>query len=507
MAGKIVLGKTHEDLEREEAKKQREKEAQIQNSIAERQAKIEALHKKQATNKIIIISAASAIAAGLTFFGIYNTFFKKGITLEEDVAPYVTDTISTLSFPYAGLDNYLSDNCDTLFRNYAQINSNSVNQLVVDRTSCYVNRVRPITSNLAQVYFSVDIESIENDTVITDEKLLREIRKQTTGSDTITQNTIDYNDIPMIMDDDVEPVSNTSYSGLKIVNLSNKEEAIEIDEKSSTENSAVEKIDSSEEIISNDDSTIDNLIDDSIEDSNIVDLPEDFEIDPNLDSDIDSDTDDPIGDLPEDPFENSNPTVETPNDSKNTNKIKDENGNVVEYYLDSDGRYYRIGNNTRERYNFLVVIDYFYKYDGETPVAGGYRPVTDLILYTLNDINQTEFDSEENPIVSNPAFEFEGEPLDENTTEKIRIKVDKTLLDLYEMRDVSQDFMNYRTFNSYDATYVQLDDIKVYAQPNYLGYNTFVKYTILTNQGFTYSIQTYMTVEESGNSYVIKDIL
>lgn len=510
MAGKIVLGKTHEDLEREEARKQREKEAEIQNSIAERQAKIEALHKKQSTNKIIIISAISAISAGLIFFGTYNTFFKKGITMEEDVAPFVSGAVANLNFPSPGLDNYLHDNIDTLFYNYASVNSSSVNQLIVDKNSCYVNRVRPLSGNVAQVYFSVDVESIENDTVITDAELLKKIKQQQMN-DTLPQGS--YRDNPIMTTDtyDMEPVSYTSdfkisnmtyTSDLKIVNLSNKAEESSNEEKTKPAAKPADEVESSEAESSEDAMPV--------EDESIVEPSDDSIIDDPIEEPIDdSDTsiDEPIDDdFTADSTPENNPTTETPSNTQATNKIKDANGNIIEYYYGIDGNYYKTGNVTRQRYNFVIVIEYFYKYDGDTPVAGGFRPVSNLILYTLNDISQTEF-NEANPIEESELLKFNGVPLDENTTEKIRIKVDKTLQDLYEMRDVSQDFMNYRTFNTYDATYVQLDDIVVYAEPNLLGFNTSVEYTILTNQGFIYKIQTYMKVEESGNSYVIKDIL
>ena len=50
---KLNLGKTPEQQKAEEAKKQREIEAEIQKSIMERQKKIVALHKKQKSNKIL----------------------------------------------------------------------------------------------------------------------------------------------------------------------------------------------------------------------------------------------------------------------------------------------------------------------------------------------------------------------------------------------------------------------------------------------------------------------
>ena len=76
---KITLGKSPEEQAAEEAKKQRELEAEIQQSIHERQQKIIALHKKQTTNKIIIGVITAIIVIALLIFGTYNTFFKQGL--------------------------------------------------------------------------------------------------------------------------------------------------------------------------------------------------------------------------------------------------------------------------------------------------------------------------------------------------------------------------------------------------------------------------------------------
>ena len=56
---RLVLGKTPEQLRAEEAEKQREIEAQIQEATRQRQAKIEALHKKQKTTLIKPLTPAS----------------------------------------------------------------------------------------------------------------------------------------------------------------------------------------------------------------------------------------------------------------------------------------------------------------------------------------------------------------------------------------------------------------------------------------------------------------
>ena len=174
---KVVLGKTPEQLREEEAKKQRELEAQIQEAQLERQAKLVALHKKQKTTKIAIISATCLSAAILVTFGTYNTFFKKTITV-EDVVPTINASIDYLRFPVSGLDGYIRDNCESLFTHYAssKISSDNIKSISVDPNSCYITKVRPLNSTLAQVYFSVDVVVTENDTEVTDPNIIRQLK-------------------------------------------------------------------------------------------------------------------------------------------------------------------------------------------------------------------------------------------------------------------------------------------------------------------------------------------
>ena len=93
---KMVLGKTPQELEAERAKKAREQEAEIQASILERQRKIQALHSKQKSNKIIIILIVFLIAGVLVTFGTYNTFFKQGLTMDE-VQSSINQSMSRLT--------------------------------------------------------------------------------------------------------------------------------------------------------------------------------------------------------------------------------------------------------------------------------------------------------------------------------------------------------------------------------------------------------------------------
>lgn len=494
---KIVLGKTKDDLDREEAKKQREKEAEIQNYISERQMKLEALHKKQTKNKMILIAAISVIATSLTFFGVYNTFFKKGITMENDVNPAIRGAVSGLSFPSDGLDNYIRDNCEAMFNKHFNINNNQVDHIYVDKNSCNIRKVNAYSSTMAQVWFSVDVTTVEKDHEITDSYILNQI--ENINRMTETASSYENNDSKF------EFASNEiSFNDTLQFTAATKKDP-SVDDSSVNDDSSTSK-DSKVESKKEDSSSKDNSSEESIVDSMSVDsMPDDtsYGNDSYEDSDVvDSDI------IDSDDMNSSNDTMSSEGESSTTtnktNVIRDNNGNVIEYYY-KNNTYYQVGNSITNRYNFVVGIEFFYEYDGDTPVTSGFRPVTDLILYTLNDVDQTDFDKD---LTVSPYYEFKEETrLDSNETEKIRVKVDKTLQDLYEMRDVSQDFMNYRTFNTYNAKYVSLDKIDSYSEDDYLGYNTYIEYTILTSQGFTYQIKTYLKVEPSGNSYVITKIL
>ena len=125
-------------------------------------------------------------------------------------------------------------------------------------------------------------------------------------------------------------------------------------------------------------------------------------------------------------------------------------------------------------------------------------------LYSLETVDQTNFKE----ITVYDALDCDEETLkDEETIQKVTIKIDKTLQDLYEGRDTSQDFLNYYKFNTYDARYDGINSVKVYNTTNALGFNTHVRYTITTSQGFQYTADTWMLVEPSGNSYIIKGML
>lgn len=181
---KMVLGKTPQELEAEKAKRIREQEAEIQQSIIERQKKIQALHAKQKSNKIIIIISTIAIVGVLVTFGTYNTFFKQGLTMDE-VNHQILAYTQQSKFPSEGLDNFVRDNCEVLFKKYMSINNanaKNIESISVDKDSCHILKLRKLNSTLAEVYFSVDISVKDKDSVVTDPVIIEQLKRNGFGN-------------------------------------------------------------------------------------------------------------------------------------------------------------------------------------------------------------------------------------------------------------------------------------------------------------------------------------
>lgn len=470
---RLVLGKTPEQLRAEEAEKQREIEAQIQEATRQRQAKIEALHKKQKTTKIAVIATVSAVSAILLVFGTYNTFFKKTLTL-EDVQPSINSSINSLNFPSEGLDNYIRENCEPLFMKYMtyDLKNSNIQSVEVDKNSCYVSRVKKLNSTLAQVYFSVDVIVHENDKEVTDPKIIDSLKKSGL-------------------------LSNTPQS----TQTTQTTETTETTDSNTESTTTTEPVESSTEPDSKAESSTD---------SN----PENNVVDNAANPGNSSKNSDDSSSNPE-PVAADTPTgVANAEDGGYSSNTSETQISLDQYYLGDKGKIMQKGSTSTVRYNFYVPIEFYYVYSGgydeETGqpigsvVAGGFRPAGDMTLFTLEQPDVHTFDE----IAYNSSFICDEETiLDEETTRQIQVKVDKTLSDLYEGRDTSQDFYNYRKFNGFSAEYAGITELKSYSQKNAFGMNTHVTYSIKTSQGFIYTLETWMDVEQDGNSWVIKEML
>lgn len=154
------------------------------------------------------------------------------------------------------------------------------------------------------------------------------------------------------------------------------------------------------------------------------------------------------------------------------------------------------------RYRFFMPIENYYKYNKNgAPTVNGFRPVGQMTMYSLKDINSAK-------ITENDNLKFnEDSKVDEKTLESAKVKVDSVLGDLYLGRDTSQSFYNYLKFNSQKAVYLGIDDFKLYKDSNNLGYNALVKYTVKTKEGFNYQCSHYLLVVKDGKSWIINAFL
>jgi len=447
---KLILGKTSEEIAAEEALKQREREVAIQQEMLDRQQKVIALRNAQKRNKIIIIAVISVAAISLITFGTYNTFFKKGLQIEQ-VQAQIASNVNY--FPEAGLDNFIRDACEPLFFQSVSYDRSAYEWVDVVEDSVYISRVRPTSNNLAEVYFSVDVTMKPVDVLVTDQAVIDRLYRngfanevettpettetipaETTPPETTPEETVPAETTP----EETQPVENAAYT------------------------------------FGNDEPQLVNLA--------FVNEPET----------VDPTTDEGTGETEEttDPLDD---TEMGSIDIKNNN-VRDEE---IEYYVVGNGSIYQRSQPITVRYNFYLPVEFYYNYDSNgNPITSGYRAASNLNLYVLNEVHQTDFSS----IAVNSAYSFEGiEEADEQSNTAARIKVDKILGDLYSGRDTSQDFFNYRSFNTYGASYVRLVSFQLYNGYNGMGYNCEVSYSIQMPQGIQYTVHSYMIIEPVGS--------
>lgn len=486
---KLVLGKTPEQIESEEAEAIREEEARIQQAQVERQIKLEALHKKQKQTKIAIIAITSAVAAILLVFGTYNTFFKKGISLEEDVKPEIEASINALNFPSDSIGNYLHDNCEALINRYMSYDekNKTIKSIAVNKDSCYISKVVKLNSSLAKVYFAVNITVTENDTEVTDPIIIDQLKKNGFNT-TISSSTPDSSNI------DSSNIDNS------IIDSSTVDSSSIIDSNESITESS--KQDSSEISSNKDDSSVE-----SKPNTTTASTAKDTDSHQNDSSKKDTSSHKTANEEDYDYSYDNEEDEDESNESSSSYELnyKSDDDQEEHYYISSNGKIMKTGKSTTKRYNFYLPIElYVNTDDAGNAITAGFRPAGEMNLYSFETVDQTNFKE----ITVYDALDCDEETLkDEETIQKVTIKIDKTLQDLYEGRDTSQDFLNYYKFNTYDARYDGINSVKVYSTENALGFNTHVRYTITTSQGFQYTADTWMLVEPSGNSYVIKDML
>lgn len=148
----------------------------------------------------------------------------------------------------------------------------------------------------------------------------------------------------------------------------------------------------------------------------------------------------------------------------------------------------------KNRYGFQIMVSF----EPNDKEAYGYHLVEKIAVQGLIPANESS------PKGKNNLIAFKSERVPEEVSQKARIKVDKILGDLYTGRDVSQDFFNYFDFESFGASYVSLDTFEYYTEPNALGFNAKIEYTIETKEGFRMTSTNYIYLVESGESFVIR---
>jgi len=459
MGKKISLIKTHEELEAEKAQKQRELELEVQAENQAQQNRIVALHKKQKTMKIIMVSVFVVFFIAMLVFGTYNTFFKHVLNT-NDIQYQINGAINT--YPVEGLDNYIRDNCQGMFMQNVNIDQAKYEYIDVDENSVYISKVRLQNNTLAEVWFAADVKIKERDTKVTDQAIIDRLHKNGFGS-------VDPTPTPTPIPTPV-PVETQSATE---PDTTNQDVVENVEEMSFTGG-----------------------------DMNIV--PMTINYDPETPETTEATQPSETQPSETQPTE-TQPTETTPaptvGDDTEIGSVEmtvDGRNETVEYYIVGNGVIYQRGKTTTVRYNFYVPIEYYSVKDADevTVVAQGYRPAAKLNMYILNDINQTEFDS----IIINDKYSFKNlTPVEENVKTAAKIKVNAILDDLYSGRDTSQSFYSFKTFNTYGATYGNMELFEMYTEKNAMGFNTYCEYTIITEQGFKYTINTYMVVEPVGS--------
>ena len=461
MGKKISLIKTHEELEAERAQKQRELELEVQAENQAQQDRIIALHKKQKSMKIIMVSVLVVFFIAMLVFGTYNTFFKHVLDL-TDVQRQVNGSINT--YPVAGLDNYIRDNCQGMFMQNVNFDQSKYEYITIDENSVYISKVRTQSNSLAEVWFSADVQVKEKDTRVTDQAIIDRLHKNGFGS----------------VDPTPTPVPTAT--------------PVPVETQSATEPDTTNQ------------DVVENVEEMSFTGGDINIVPMTINYDPETpDATQPSETQTTETQPSETQPTETQPTETTPaptvGDDTEIGSVEmspEGKNEPVEYYIVGNGAIYQRGKTTTTRYNFYVPIEYYSVKDADekTVVAQGYRPAAKLNMYVLNEISQTNFET----ITINEKYSFKGiTPVDEDTKTAAKIKVNAILDDLYSGRDTSQSFYTFKTFNTYGATYVHMELFEMYTDKNAMGFNTYCEYTIITEQGFKYTINTYMVVEPVGS--------
>lgn len=161
---KLIIGKTPEQIQREEDERNKERIANIQEQEIEQQRQLRELVFKQKRNRWIVISIFSIFSIALLIFGTYNTFFKAPLNV-DDVARVVYQYQSQLpDYSYSGLDGFIRNNFDKWYNDQLlleQTKNNAFEYVKGNLDSITIDEIRHDSNNamFVRVYFSIDIET------------------------------------------------------------------------------------------------------------------------------------------------------------------------------------------------------------------------------------------------------------------------------------------------------------------------------------------------------------
>lgn len=158
------------------------------------------------------------------------------------------------------------------------------------------------------------------------------------------------------------------------------------------------------------------------------------------------------------------------------------------------------GEKKVNRYNFFIPIEYYSQTGSNGNLLGlGYRPTALISFYNLASIDQSE------PTVA-PHMAFSTEPLSAESVTAMKTKIDRILSNLYSGKDVSREFLTRLPLATQELTYQGIIDFKAYGKDNQSGFNSTISYRVRTKEGFDFIINSYLAIQPSGNSWIIKGI-
>ena len=174
-------------------------------------------------------------------------------------------------------------------------------------------------------------------------------------------------------------------------------------------------------------------------------------------------------------------------------ETKDKEGNKVKV----------TGETTYKTYKFSLILG-----RGQNPQEGA--PKNQKIYYCASKIRLISNDTDEILVSSlDPKLAFvdefgeELDTIDANTSAKIQNEVETIFMNLYSGRDVSLQFTPNKNFKSTTDKFKGITSFSMFEKPNAYGFNSYVEYSVETEQGLTYKNSAYLTIEQDGTSYKI----